>query len=374
MRVKETIDAHLDVNGGAYWVDGIGRNLFTQGRNCVVKRYILGKRESSSSNGCKKPLDDEGNKRDASLDNGNHNGDDNDSDDKNGGSDSSDSEDEDLETTARFCEAISKVEDCGYCAAALTVNPCGSAPPQSMHLTAKDVLIAIPKTDGRVSIYPLHCREGPCKKEEKCETLRFSPHPKLKLGMCMTMAFAEVNSSVTQLLVGYEDGSILLWSASCPSYPLFEDCVEPLYRLKVFFEAPVLSLDFSPRFRVGFAGSADSLIKKIVLTHGEGDLRDAAPSVMKVLKPEKTGLDFGEKGVSCVRIRTDPDRPKLAVAGGWNAAIYVFTVGNMKPLAQLDLHKQAIRALDFDAETGMMAAASSDSHVSLWRLYCDKKP
>ena len=376
MRVKATIDAHLGVSGGAYWVDGVGRNLFTQGRNGVLKRYLVVKAKSG-------PI--------KTSDGGDPKGSKND----NEGtvpSDSSDDDDDDLESTAEFSETINEEEDCGFCVSALTVNPRDNGdagvdidddasddiPPSSQ--STDDVILAVPKAEGRVSIYFLPSHLGPIKKERKGERMRFSPSSDLKLGMCMTMAFATVDSSIIQLLVGYEDGSLVLWSAASNSLPPRVDHCQPLVRLKVF-DSPVISLDFSPRVRVGFVGSAESILKKVVFAQLDDDENngagekdgDASPILRLIDSDPKPGMDFAEKGVSSIRLRTHPDRPKLAVAGSWNALICVFTIGSMKPLAKLDLHRKTIRSIDFDAETGMMAVGSDDSHVSLWHLYCDKK-
>ena len=347
MRVTATIDAHSNVNGGAYWVDGVQRNIFTQGRNGVIKQFAIVRKETI---------------RDHSRDQDEDSDDSRTTDDDDSGDDGQ--EEEQLVTDVEYCDTIKEEEDFGFCTCALTLNEC------SENSVSQNVSLAVPRSQGRISVYTMGGRLGLTESEtnEGRETLRFCPDESLKLGMCMSMTFAEVTQTETRVLVGYEDGSLVLWGTALPS-PHVVRCNAPLCRMKMFESSPVLSLDYSASLRVGFVGSAVATLIKFELNEADED--QTKPVLFKA--SPKTGIEFPSDGVSFVRLRTNPHFPELAVAGGWNARVYAFSLRHLKPLAELELHKKTIRCVDFHEDSGVMAVASDDSHVSLWNLYCQQK-
>ena len=181
MRVTTTIDAHVGDNGGAYWVAAAGINVFTQSRSGVVKRFVA-HRNLETGDQC---VDDD-----------------------------SDDDDEELPTNFELAELINEEENYDFCACALY-----SASPTIDKTDAPadgDVMLAIPRAEGRVSIFALTLSTN--KSHFRCkESILFHPKESRKLGMCMSLAFGEVNPSTVHLFVGYEDGSLVLWSSARPA-------------------------------------------------------------------------------------------------------------------------------------------------------------
>ena len=362
------VDVHPFVNGGAYWVDGFGTNIFTQGRNGIVKHFVLERRRRTNDKGV-----------------------DNDGDDE----EEEEEDDDDQLLDFKYLRTVNDDDDSGFCACHLSIAE-----------NEKDRLLAIPKSDGRVSL-----RSALLGKDDLDPSkVDFKPDASLKLGMCMVLAFASSSTNRGRVLVGYEDGSLVLWdsstassipspsssalSSSSPS-PLI--ITVPLCRLKIFGDStPVLSLDFLSGLGLGFAGSTgDKLCKFQLDCGGNSGALIPSPDVSAVSADSKSDsspstltdscstsssslsliphlIELGFEGVSSIRLRVSPDFPKLLVVGGWDSGVRLFTF-KTKLLAVLHLHKKTIRSIDFDPVSGMMAVGSDDSHVSLWRLYCEKK-
>ena len=382
------VDVHPFVNGGAYWVDGFGANIFTQGRNGVLKHFSLERRRTASAKNDHDDDEEEGNEDDESLD-------------------------------LKYLRTVNEEEDSGFCACALSVTE-----------DEKDGLLAISKSDGRVSLRTALERTNlalpsanatPINTNDPIE-VDFIPNASLKLGMCMVLTFASSTTNKGRVLVGYEDGSLVLWdsasikdsipSSSNDSSPMKESppskhsspskaslppsktssssiITVPLCRLKVFGDStPVISLDYSSALGLGFAGSTSDKLYKFQIHSGQNsatsiDSHGASPdSASDSLSSPNTSSsplsllpccgELGFEGISSIGLRVSPDFPKLLVVGGWDSGVRIFTL-KLKPLALLYLHKKTIRSVDFDPVSGLMAVGSDDSHVSLWRLYCQKK-
>jgi len=230
-----------------------------------------------------------------------------------------------------FVRTINSEEDTGFCTCDLTWP------------NRDSFLVAMPQREGAIVIHDID------------ETrFRFSPDKTLKLGMVMTIKFALVDDQLSRIVAGYEDGSVVLWHSGIES---------PVYRTQVF-DSPVMALDFDPILKLGFCGAADTKLHSFALT-GDAISLTRSTEVMN-------------EGISALKLRSNPDFPRILAAGGWDSKTRVFQVPSssnkpLKPLALLDSHKKTIRSLDFETETGVLAVASDDSHVSLWKLYCKKK-
>lgn len=70
-------------------------------------------------------------------------------------------------------------------------------------------------------------------------------------------------------------------------------------------------------------------------------------------------------GCNAVTTRSDG---KLFVTGGWDCKLRFFSLKNVKPLAIIDHHFEAITAVEI-LENNEIVAASSDGTISIWSLF-----
>ncbi|XP_069071400.1 guanine nucleotide-binding protein subunit beta-like protein 1 isoform X2 [Pleurodeles waltl] len=175
-----------------------------------------------------------------------------------------------------------------------------------------------------------------------------TPESEARMGMPMCLRLWQPPSgSSPLLLVGYEDGSLALWSIAEK---------RPLSRLPCH-QDPVMCLDFDPERARGVSGSSDK-----------------APSAWRLDAQQRLqvykSLTLTNPGVADVAIRQDG---RILATGGWDHRLRIFGWKSLKPLAVLDYHTATVHCVTFsDHDTPsdrLMAAGSKDQRISLWSLY-----
>ncbi|KAJ3190599.1 ASTRA complex subunit [Irineochytrium annulatum] len=198
----------------------------------------------------------------------------------------------------------------------------------------------------------------------------------VKDGIVMCVRFyRDAKAGALRLAVGYESGIIRVWDVEGGK------CVG---EVKVLGQ-PVLCMDVDSDGKRMVAGGAE---EKVV---GFGTRFDEELSPLSVLSsPLPTS-----KGISAIRVRHDG---KLAALGCWDFTLRLVSPKTLKPLAVLRLHRAGITSIDMgdgsiggleepgstvgekeqgkvlgrtqDAMPGgLIAAASRDGRVSVWRPY-----
>jgi len=196
---------------------------------------------------------------------------------------------------------------------------------------------------------------------------RLIPHEECNLGMPMCAKLFHLNG--IQALVGYEDGSVLLWDV--------EDG-KAISAAKHIFPEPVMCLDFCTEDLCGIAGSATTLVVKWKVPSVSELKNDSDETVnLKTLQhlhgfEIMKNVELLNAGVSCVKVRSDR---KIFVTGGWDHKTRVFSWKTTKPLAVLDYHKGTIQSAAFadssDPKKQVLACGSNDCKISIWRIYND---
>nr|XP_004670902.1 guanine nucleotide-binding protein subunit beta-like protein 1 isoform X2 [Jaculus jaculus] len=177
----------------------------------------------------------------------------------------------------------------------------------------------------------------------KTSVCTLKPEADAKPGMPMCLGLWQANSSPRPLLlVGYEDGSVVLWDISERKVCSHIAC----------HEEPVMGLDFDSQKARGVSGSAG---KELVVWSVDG------PQSLQVCGTHK----LTNPGIADVAIR--PDHKILATAG-WDCRIRVFHWRTMKALAVLAFHSASVNCVAF-ATNGLLAAGSKDQRISVWSLY-----
>ncbi|RAW33435.1 hypothetical protein PC110_g10227 [Phytophthora cactorum] len=71
-------------------------------------------------------------------------------------------------------------------------------------------------------------------------------------------------------------------------------------------------------------------------------------------------------GFSNVCIRGDQ---RIVATAGWDHRVRVFHLRKLKPLAVLKYHSDSVFALDFSADSALLASCSKDHKIALWSIY-----
>lgn len=168
-----------------------------------------------------------------------------------------------------------------------------------------------------------------------------SPNPGDKpFGMCMKIKVSQT-TEVSDILIGYEDGSVALWDLRTKKM---------VDRVKVHEES-VMSMDFNSQIIRGFSGSVDETLVS-------WDIKD---------EKIKTGNKVTVKNPGFNNIVTRKDG-KIVVAAGWDSQIRIFGCKKLKPLAILSYHKESVNCVAF-SPNNTLACGSKDQHISLWDIY-----
>ena len=221
-----------------------------------------------------------------------------------------------------------------------TVGFCGSL---HFKLNSQNVFSVNHSQDSRVEI-----RSFP--ETDSCsalplQTLQPKTFSKTSFGMCLCFAVrhsCESTNDATHLLVGYENGSVVLWS--------LQD-LTMLDEMQLYSD-PVMSLDYNSNVNKGVCVSAGRDVIFWTITDS-GKLVECCRRAMT------------NPGGSCVRIRSDG---RIAAVGCWDSRARVFSVKSGKLLAVLDLHKTSVQSVSF-SDDGLLALAAKDGAMSLWDFY-----
>jgi len=148
------------------------------------------------------------------------------------------------------------------------------------------------------------------------------------------------------LVVGYENGSVLLWHHA-------EQKI--LFQVKIFDE-PVMSLDAFQR---------DDVIECVC-----GSVCKEIHRIRFYLKEERSEvkkIEVLNDGISSLKIRNDQ---KIFASGGWDHQIRLFGMKKMKSIARLNYHSDRINSIDFSkGHIQLLAASSKDNKISVYDVF-----
>ena len=148
-----------------------------------------------------------------------------------------------------------------------------------------------------------------------------------------------------RLIVGFEDGSLTLWSLHSPPFHL-------LASIRMHGDA-VMAAACVGAATIAAAG-ADATLSFATL-----------PSTT-ILAPGPA-LKLPVPGVATLATRADGT---LLAAACWDGGVRLVGVegGTPAPLAQLTHHDRAVAAVAFDEASGLLASGGRDGSIALWRV------
>ncbi|XP_018412465.1 PREDICTED: guanine nucleotide-binding protein subunit beta-like protein 1 [Nanorana parkeri] len=169
-----------------------------------------------------------------------------------------------------------------------------------------------------------------------------------KCGMVMCIKLWQPNSGSSPLLiVGYEDGSVVLWNV----------LEQKIMSRIMCHKEPVMSLDFDCMNAKGVSGSSEKILSVWTLDEQQN---------LKICKAQ----GIVNPGIADVAIRQDK---KILAAAGWDCRVRIFGWKKMKPLAVLQYHSASVHCVAFSdhiiPEERLLAAGSKDHRISIWSIY-----
>ncbi|XP_069476145.1 guanine nucleotide-binding protein subunit beta-like protein 1 isoform X2 [Ambystoma mexicanum] len=172
--------------------------------------------------------------------------------------------------------------------------------------------------------------------------------PRLGMPMCLRL-WQPPSGTSPLLLVGYEDGSVAVWTIAGKKMLSRVTC----------HQDPVMCLHFDPERAQGVSGSSE---KTLCVWRFDDQ---------QCLKVCKT-LTLTNPGIADAALRQDR---KILATAGWDHRLRIFGWKTLKPLAVLDYHTATVHCVAFSdhsiAKDRLMAAGSKDQRISLWALYSE---
>ena len=176
-----------------------------------------------------------------------------------------------------------------------------------------------------------------------------------RVGMCMCLRFL----GSFGILSGWEDGTLQHFDLRSNS----PTCCRRLHT------QPMLCVDTDSKFRRAITGSADCKVCVTPLAMNV-DNTSAMGNTCTFGGPQEIEIPVskessGAGGIASICVRGDS---KIVAAAGWDHRIRVWQWRNMKPLAILRMHTQSVNDVSFSPRGSLLASASSDHTIGLWKL------
>lgn len=166
-------------------------------------------------------------------------------------------------------------------------------------------------------------------------------------GMCTSLAAQhDALSGDVIVFAGYEDGSLLLWSTSSPTCPI--------YVLNKIHKSPILSISTMPCMHRGVTGSAEDGVLQLFAYGEEG------------ISLEKS-LSIKDSGVDHVVFRGDG---KYIAAACWDGRVRIFHTSRGKLVDIFKYHSSGATFVCFSDSIHpcIICVGSRDGTISIWSI------
>ncbi|KAL5009583.1 hypothetical protein ScPMuIL_011888 [Solemya velum] len=163
-----------------------------------------------------------------------------------------------------------------------------------------------------------------------------------KFGTPMSIKSVANNSNQSQLVIGYENGSIVLWDTRI---------FKMVDSLKCH-EDSVMCMCYSKDFHTGFSASVDTKIQSWKISNFENI-------------QESSSVSITNPGLNEIVTRDDQ---KILATAGWDSKIRIFGLKKLRPLAVLAYHKESVQCVGFSSDN-YLAGGSKDRLISIWKVY-----
>ncbi|EPY50256.1 astra associated protein 1 A [Schizosaccharomyces cryophilus OY26] len=159
------------------------------------------------------------------------------------------------------------------------------------------------------------------------------------------------------LAAGYESGHVAQFQCNlsnarnvCLNY---QDVWEMSYFEKSHSQ-PVLSVKYNKLANALYSSSADDriVLHSTLINH-------SLQSEPKVTRSKHCGQQ-------CLQVRQDD---QIIATAGWDGRSRIYSCKSLLPLAVLKYHSSTINSLSFYSNSNIIALASKDSRISLWKIY-----
>lgn len=180
-----------------------------------------------------------------------------------------------------------------------------------------------------------------------------------KTGSVMSTSVTVIDEKYVLLAAGYESGHVVQYICSLENVKTVTLDFKAVWKMVYAYKShsqPVLSVEYAGS-KLFSTGADDCICLHPTPSSIADDLGSLPHPIFRKTK---------HCGQQNIRIRSDN---KILATAGWDGRGRVYSCQTLAPLAVLKYHSDGINSLAFHPGSNVIALASKDTRISLWKLY-----